>query len=277
MAATTTCAAPDQCHDATTCNTTTGLCVYPVKADGTLCNDSNVCTGTDTCVAGVCTGTAPLTCTALDQCHMPGICNPTTGVCSNPAKADGTACNDGTMCTTSDACTGGACGGMQLNCNDNNACTQDTCVGSVGCVNTMIPMCPMSTADGGTPDAADAAMAADAQPDGTVADTASADAPTDGKADVAGDTARADAKLDATADTASADATTSIPDANTTPDVATPGLDARRDVSGPVAVGGGGGCDCNLSRGPLRNAGAPLQALLLCGVGLLWLARKRRR
>jgi hypothetical protein len=275
VAATITCAAPDQCHDATTCNTTTGACVYPVKADGTLCNDSNLCTGTDTCVTGVCTGTAPLTCTALDQCHIPGTCNPTTGACSNPPKADGTACNDGTMCTTSDACTGGACGGMQLNCNDGNACTQDTCVGSVGCVNTMIPMCGMTTPDAAAPDAA--ADAADAQPDGTTADTASTDAPADTKVDVASADAVVDGKVDGTGDTGASDVTSAADATTPIADAAAPRADAARDVGRPVAVGGGGGCDCNLNRGPLGRNSAPLQATLLCGVGLLWLARRRRR
>jgi hypothetical protein len=281
VAATITCTAPDQCHDATTCNTTTGACVYPVKADGTSCNDGDLCTGTDTCVAGVCTGTPPQACTAIDQCHMPGTCNPATGICSNPIKPDGTSCNDGSMCTTGDACTGGACGGMQRSCNDGNACTQDTCVGSVGCVNTMIPMCPMSTTDAGTQDAAGDAIAS--QPDASAADTAGTDGPVDAKVDVVADAARADAavadaaKVDAAGDGATADASGSTPDATATLDVATPGIDARKDASGPVAVGGGGGCDCNLNRGANRNAATPAQGLLLLGVGLLWFARRRRR
>ena len=31
-----------------------------------------------------------MTCTALDQCHAAGTCNPATGACSNPAKPNGT-------------------------------------------------------------------------------------------------------------------------------------------------------------------------------------------
>ena len=46
----------------------------------------------------------PVVCTASDQCHAAGICNPATGTCSNPAAPDGTACNDGNGCTTDDTC-----------------------------------------------------------------------------------------------------------------------------------------------------------------------------
>ena len=53
-------------------------------------------------------GTAPATCsgavcTALDSCHVAGQCDPSTSSCTNPAKADGTACGTGL------ACSAGAC------------------------------------------------------------------------------------------------------------------------------------------------------------------------
>jgi hypothetical protein len=48
-------------------------------------------------------------CTASDQCHDAGIC--TAGVCSNPAKADGTTCDDGNAGTSGDSCQGGVCTG----------------------------------------------------------------------------------------------------------------------------------------------------------------------
>jgi hypothetical protein len=51
-------------------------------------------------------------CTASDPCHDPGVCDTGTGVCSNPAKARGSACNDGNACTQSDQCDeAGACVG----------------------------------------------------------------------------------------------------------------------------------------------------------------------
>jgi hypothetical protein len=107
----------------------------------------------------VCTGANPVVCSALDQCHAAGVCNPATGVCSNPKAPNGAACNDGNACTQADTCQAGACTGASpvvcaapdqchdagvcnaatgavlepaaangTACNDGNACTQsDTC------------------------------------------------------------------------------------------------------------------------------------------------------
>ena len=105
------CTALDQCHVAGTCNTSTGQCSNPNKADNSPCNDSNACTQTDTCQSGTCTGGNPVVCTALDQCHVAGTCDTSTGTCSNPNATDGTSCSDGNACTISDTCQGGTCVG----------------------------------------------------------------------------------------------------------------------------------------------------------------------
>ncbi len=81
-------------------------------ADTTPCNDGSACTQTDTCQSGVCTGADPVTCSALDQCHDVGVCNPGNGVCSNPAKAEGASCDDGESCTGPDTCSAGVCSGL---------------------------------------------------------------------------------------------------------------------------------------------------------------------
>ena len=85
----------------------TGTC--GAAADGTLCNDGNACTQDDACLAGVCVGANPVVCTASDQCHVAGTCDTGTGLCSNPAAADGTTCTDSNACTTGDTCQAGAC------------------------------------------------------------------------------------------------------------------------------------------------------------------------
>jgi hypothetical protein len=153
------CSASDSCHDAGTCDSKTGACSNPAKADGAACSDGNACTKTDACQAGVCTGSNPVTCSALDACHDVGICNAVTGACSNPAKQNGTSCNDGNACTKTDTCQAGVCTGANpvtcaaqdqchdvgtcdaqtgtcsnpakqngASCNDGNACTKtDTC------------------------------------------------------------------------------------------------------------------------------------------------------
>jgi len=101
------------------------------KLTGTSCSDGNACTQTDVCQAGVCTGTNPVICTALDQCHDAGICDPGTGVCSDPNKPDGTTCDDGQflICSLPDTCQAGVCspaGGGDLDgdqvCNHDDNC-----------------------------------------------------------------------------------------------------------------------------------------------------------
>src|SRR4029077_6422936 len=96
---------------AVTCDTATGVCSNPTKADGTACNDGNACTRTDTCQGGSCVGANAIDCSASDQCHQAGTCDPATGSCSNPTATDGTPCNDGNACTQTDACHGGLCTG----------------------------------------------------------------------------------------------------------------------------------------------------------------------
>src|SRR2546423_1604363 len=136
---------------------------------GQACNDGNACTTGDVC-QGSCVGT-PITCTAADQCHAAGTCNPATGVCSNPNQPDGTQCNDGNSCSTADICTNGSCGGTPVTCtaldqchvagscnpstgtcsspvktgtppptcNDGNACTHgDHCDSTGACVGTQL-------------------------------------------------------------------------------------------------------------------------------------------
>jgi hypothetical protein len=105
------CTAVDQCHVAGTCDPATGACSNPEKANETACDDGNACTRADTCQAGVCVGANPVVCTAQGQCHVAGTCDPATGTCSNPLKANGTPCDDGNACTRTDSCLAGVCVG----------------------------------------------------------------------------------------------------------------------------------------------------------------------
>ena len=66
---------------------------------------------------------AGVTCGALDQCHVVGTCDPSTGACTNPPAADGTLCADGNACTQTDVCTAGACvGSNPVVCAASDAC-----------------------------------------------------------------------------------------------------------------------------------------------------------
>ena len=129
---TVTCTAQDQCHTAGMCNPSTGACSNPPVANGTTCNDGNACTTGDACHAGSCSGTT-VTCTAQDQCHAAGTCNQSTGACSNPPVANGTACNDGNACTTGDSCQAGTCSGTAVTCTAQDQChTVGTCNQTTG-------------------------------------------------------------------------------------------------------------------------------------------------
>ena len=103
------CTALDQCHDPGVCDPASGVCSDPPKIDGSACDDGNACTQVDACVAGACAGSDPVVCTALDQCHDAGECDPATGVCTDPPVADGTACDDGSVCNGFDSCQAGTC------------------------------------------------------------------------------------------------------------------------------------------------------------------------
>ncbi len=121
----------NQCEE---CNPALNPNAWSAKANGTLCSDGNACTITDVCFMGACQPGSPKVCTALDQCHVAGTCDPETGVCSNPTKDDGTPCNDNNQCTVGESCQDGECtGGTPVVCNDGNPCTQDLCAVGTGC------------------------------------------------------------------------------------------------------------------------------------------------
>ena len=69
---------------ATSSDSDHALCA--LQPDASPCNDGNPCTLTDTCSSGVCHGGNPKVCTALDQCHVAGVCSTADGTCSNPNK-----------------------------------------------------------------------------------------------------------------------------------------------------------------------------------------------
>jgi MYXO-CTERM domain-containing protein len=95
------CQAPDACHTAA-CDPEDGQCDVQPIPDGGACDDQNPCTLSDTCQAGECIG-SPVECQALDACHLPGVCNRATGLCSDPTAANGTPCAEG-------VCWEGVCG-----------------------------------------------------------------------------------------------------------------------------------------------------------------------
>ncbi|WP_437929143.1 kelch repeat-containing protein [Sorangium sp. So ce291] len=73
-----------------------GSCVA-TDDDDAPCDDENPCTTDDICRAGTCAGEA-ITCAATDKCHEDGTCDPETGKCVPPSKADNAPCEDGGVC-----------------------------------------------------------------------------------------------------------------------------------------------------------------------------------
>jgi Tol biopolymer transport system component len=96
------CTSADVCH--------AGVCAGANVPDDTACNDGDACTRSDSCQSGACTGANPVVCSASDQCHEAGTCDPASGVCSDPAAPDGTACTDIDSCSGPDVCDAGVCG-----------------------------------------------------------------------------------------------------------------------------------------------------------------------
>src|SRR5437867_3874569 len=108
---TVTCTALDQCHTAGTCSPATGMCSNPNQPNGTACNDNNACTSGETCQNGACgSPTSTVTCTALDQCHVAGTCDPMSGEIGRATWRERADCNDNNACTSGETCQNGACG-----------------------------------------------------------------------------------------------------------------------------------------------------------------------
>jgi MYXO-CTERM domain-containing protein len=94
------------------------------------CNDGDGCTVGDGCVDGACSPGTPKTCSDDNPC-TDDSCVPATGDCAFVPNT--LPCDDGADCTLNDGCVGGVCTGTPLQCDDNIACTTDSCQEGVGC------------------------------------------------------------------------------------------------------------------------------------------------
>jgi hypothetical protein len=118
----------------------------PIPAAST-CTSNNACLMGGLCDAiGGCTGGVPKVCTAIpDGCHDPGVCDPGTGICSNPVKANGTVCTDGNACTSGETCQTGVCTvGTTVTCAAAPACKMP------GVCNTTTGVCEYANIPDGT-------------------------------------------------------------------------------------------------------------------------------
>lgn len=92
-----------------------GECVIVMAPNDTTCDDGLFCTVGDTCVEGVCTGTAP------NDCGMEGtqcsdvVCDEDKKSCHQSPVNEGESCDDGLFCTIGDTCIEGVCTGAAPN------------------------------------------------------------------------------------------------------------------------------------------------------------------
>ncbi|MEK6798945.1 MAG: PxKF domain-containing protein [Planctomycetota bacterium] len=109
----------------TTCRRRSILCLV-FLATGTPCGVSLAAEdGVDLCAGYVCS--------AIDDCHDAGICDPTTGNCVRAPLPDGTACNDFNAATDNDVCTSGLCAGVYNLCYNVGCPPYDDCHGAGTC------------------------------------------------------------------------------------------------------------------------------------------------
>ncbi|MDC0718320.1 hypothetical protein [Nannocystis bainbridge] len=86
-----------------------GQCSY-VELEGIKCDDGDLCTEANVCIAGACTG-VPRDCSGHGGACQQGFCNPASGNCAIELLEDGAPCDDGLGCTFDDFCAGGQCFG----------------------------------------------------------------------------------------------------------------------------------------------------------------------
>ncbi len=164
--------APVDCEDdnpctADSCDPKTG-CLH-TNQDGE-CEDGDPCTVGDTCVGGGCaadqnicecyedsdcaayliqpcvlsahcsSGEAPFLCEVETvECVDTGSicatseCNPDVGECELVVSNEAETCQEPLNCVPEGICQGGECIGESIECDDNNACTEDVCIAGEGC------------------------------------------------------------------------------------------------------------------------------------------------
>jgi hypothetical protein len=118
------------------CIPTTGNCIVKANLDGTPCDDFSICTTTDYCLAGQCTGLSP-GCDDGNPCTSEA-CDPEDGCSYGPLT--GVPCEDKNACTINDSCLEGLCTGdtnPSCQCLNDADCAEfedgDLCNGTLVC------------------------------------------------------------------------------------------------------------------------------------------------
>ena len=113
------------------CDPETGVCGSVPENDGALCDGQDACLVGSVCTNGQCGDGTPINCNDGNPC-TDDTCDAALG-CQHEPNAS--VCNDGDFCTTGDVCYEGQCvSSGQMDCDDDNPCTADSCDGEAGCL-----------------------------------------------------------------------------------------------------------------------------------------------
>jgi hypothetical protein len=109
-----------------------GVCMNSFQANGSPCNDGDLCVTDEACLNGDCVGT-PKMCPGMGGCTL-GQCDPGTGNCVVVDGNEGSPCDDFDACTGDGVCMSGTCKkGSPLDCSAlSSACAVGQC-GPMGC------------------------------------------------------------------------------------------------------------------------------------------------
>lgn len=134
----------DGCTD-DVCDEFTGQISHPPSAEGTNCDDGNLCTDQDVCTQEICKGQnnfddTQFCCKASNRTLTPlsdedactdDLCDSETGTVSHVLSPTGTSCDDDELCTINDTCDElGVCQGIHVNtlsCSTENDCPSGVC------------------------------------------------------------------------------------------------------------------------------------------------------
>ncbi len=106
-------------------------CIH--TANDELCDDGEDCTYGDQCFSSACVSGQLLNCDDNNSC-TDDVCHPIFG-CTFEADNNNN-CTDDSECTVNDNCQDGMCVYVSdLNCDDGNVCTDDSCTEEFGCIN----------------------------------------------------------------------------------------------------------------------------------------------
>lgn len=150
------------CCDAA-CNAPCESCGMPgfvgscrILDDDAPCPDADHCNGVETCQGGACVPGEALECEDGDPC-TDDTCETTSG-CVFTQRPDGSRCDNDSLCDGRETCIRGNCReGDPPDCDDQNPCTDDFCVPSLGCQHDARPddtecgtgSCGLSTCNNG--------------------------------------------------------------------------------------------------------------------------------